>query len=573
MKKLIIILVTVGTAFMSQSCSDYLTKDANVDTTLSYQQIFSDVHYAPGFLDNIYNNIPDGYSRFGGAMLAAACDEAVCSDAGSPIQLFNTNAINSTTNPDDQWGNMYRGIRKCNMFLKELGPDGIITKTNSIPVIENIGPTTVNTRNYYKGQALFLRALFHFELLKRYGNIFYVSKVLDPFDENDLFSGTQLPYNQAVDSIANDCDSAANYMPTTYPDVSYGGRPVSWTALALKSRLLLYAASPLNNPTNDLNKWKRAADASKAIMDSKKYSLVSFNAIFSSLYNTEIIFATKAINRNDIEAFNYPVSYQGKGLMNPTEDLVEAFSMGVTTYKNRFLNYNSSDPYCLNSIKKREDRFKYSIFYNASRLINLSNKKDTIVATYVGGKDGLFSTPTATKTGYYMSKFINTSIDLSKGTTSYRAWVYMRYAEILLNYAEALNEYNNTGTNFTAIVNALNLIRNRANLRPFDTADKALLQDQNEMRKYIKLERRLELAFEEHRFWDLRRWKDAETVLNQPVSGMRITLDGQGNYVYTVFAADSRVFDPKLYWYPIPRAEILKYRSAGKTIVQNPGWE
>ncbi|MDP4237869.1 MAG: RagB/SusD family nutrient uptake outer membrane protein [Bacteroidota bacterium] len=577
MKKRILILMTIGAAFMTQSCSDYLTKDANVDTTLNYQEIFSDVHYAPGFLNNIYNNIPDGYTRFNGAMLAAACDEAVCSNAGSSIQLFNNNAINSSTNPDDQWGNMYRGIRKCNIFLKELASDGIITKTNSIPVVESIstptGPKSVNTRNYYKGQALFLRAYFHFELLKRYGNIFYVSKVLDPFNETELFAGKQLPYSQVVDSIANDCDSAASYMPATYPDVSYSGRPISWTALALKSRLFLYAASPLNNPTNDLAKWKRAVDASKVIIDSKKYSLNSLSSIFTSLYNNEIIFANQAINRNDIEAYNYPVSYQGSGLMNPTEDLVEAFGMGATTFKNRYANYNSSDPYSLNSTKKREDRFRYTVFYNTSRLINLSNPKDTIVATYVGGKDGLFSTPTATKTGYYMSKFIDQSLNLSKGNTSYRAWVNMRYAEILLNYAEALNEYDNTGANFTTIVSTLNLIRNRANLKPLDAADKTLLQDQSQMRAYIKLERRLELAFEEHRFWDLRRWKDAETVLNQTVKGMRITRDDSGNYVYTVFDADTRVFEPKMYWYPIPRTEILKYRSAGKTIVQNPGWE
>jgi starch-binding outer membrane protein, SusD/RagB family len=99
------------------------------------------------------------------------------------------------------------------------------------------------------------------------------------------------------------------------------------------------------------------------------------------------------------------------------------------------------------------------------------------------------------------------------------------------------------------------------------------LRDQVEMRNYIKRERRIELAFEEHRFWDLRRWKDAETVLNKPVKGVRITRDNAGNYIYTTFDVENRSFDPKMYWYPIPRKEILKYRNAGKTIIQNPGWE
>jgi starch-binding outer membrane protein, SusD/RagB family len=563
MKRFIAILVIATAILTATSCSDYLDKDPEVDTNLNYEEIFSDVHYAPGFLNNIYNNIYDGHTRFGGAMLAAACDEAICSNSGSPIHLFNKNAINTTTNPDDVWDAMYNGIRKCNIFLREVEPNGIIAQTNSIPVSKE----GVAVRDYYKGQALFLRAFFHFELLKRYQNIFYINKVLDPFNETELYTFEQLPFHQTVDSIVADLDKASLLMPASYPDESYKGRPISWTPLALKSRVLLYAASPLNNPENDINKWQRAANAAKVIIDSKAYGLVSpFNSIFTTLYNRETIFATRAINRNDIETNNFPVSYQGKGHMNPTEDLMQAFGMTAKTYKRRYEEYNPNDPYSINNTRKREDRFRFTAYYNSFKL------KDTMVWTYVGGKDGLFSTATATKSGYYMSKFIDPSLDLAKNNTSLRPWIYMRYAEILLNYAEALNEADNVA-NFTVISNTLDLLRNRANLRPFDAADKTLLRDQSEMRNYIKQERRLELAFEEHRFWDLRRWKDAETVLNKPVNGMRITKDELGNFTYTVFEAEKRVFDPKLNWYPIPRKEILKYRNAGKTITQNPGWE
>lgn len=563
MKRYLNIYLIALSALIFQSCSDYLTKDENVDTSLNYQEIFSDTHFAPGFLNNIYNNLPDGYTRFGGGMLAAACDEAICSDPNSSIHLFNHNGISTSNNPDDQWLNLYKGIRKCNIFLKEVAPTGIISKSNSIPVLDAKG---VAQRDYYKGQALFLRAFFHFELLKRYGHIFYVSQVINPLDDSQLYSEVQLPYDQAVDSIANDCDSAAKYMPAVYPDVSYNGRPLSLTAIALKSRLFLYAASPLNNPANDLAKWKRAADVSKIIYDSKKYALNGLSSIFTSIYNSEIIFAGSAVNRNDIERYNFPISYQGSGYMNPTENLVEAFGMNAKTYINRLQDYNPADPYSLVNVRKREDKFKYTILYNGATF------KGSNVLTYTGGKDGLFSTPTATKSGYYMNKFIDPTLDLSKANTSLRAWVYIRYTEILLNYAEAMNEYDNVG-NQTTIITVLNLLRNRDNLRPLDTSDKNLLKDQNEMRKYIKLERQLSLAFEEHRFWDLRRWKDAETVLNGPVKGMKIAKDDAGNYTYTVFDADSRIFEPKMYWYPIPRTEILKYRSAGKTIVQNPGWE
>lgn len=562
MKKINILILSLLNILLLPSCSDFLDKDPEVDTKLTYEQIFSDVHFAPGFLNNIYNTVPDGYTRFGGAMLAAACDEAVCSDAGSPVNLLNKSAINATTNPDDVWDNMYRGIRKCNIFLKELQPEGIITLTNSIPVTKE----GVAVRNYYKGQALFLRAYFHFELLKRYQNIFYVNNVIDVYNEDEVFSGVQLTYDQVVDSIVRDCDSATVLMPVAYPDDSYKGRPLNMTPLAFKARVLVYAASPLNNPSNDLAKWKKAADAAKVVIDSKKYALNTLSSIFTLLYNPEIIFAARAYNRNDIEKFNYPVSYQGLGYMNPSEELVQSFGMSAKTYKNRNVDFDPNDPYSIINARKREDRLRYTVYFNSSRL------KDTTVATFVGGKDGLFSSPNATKTGYYMSKFIDPALDMAKGNTSIRGWVHMRYAEILLIYAEALNEYDNVA-NFSAISNSLDLLRNRANLRTFDTADKTLLRNQDEMRNYIKLERKIELAFEEHRFWDLRRWKDAETVLNKPVKGMRITKDASGNFLYTTFEADNRSFESKMYWYPIPRKEILKFRAAGKTIVQNPGWE
>ncbi len=549
-------------AVIHQSCSDFLDKDPLTDTNLTREEIFSDERLAPGFLNAVYNYLPDGYSRFNGAMLAAASDEAVCSNSGSPIHLFNKNAINATTNPDDVWDDMYRGIRACNMFLQELGPDGIITQTNSIPDLKE----GVKVRDYFKGQALFLRAFFHFELLKRYGNIFYVSKVINPFNENELYGGVQTPFHQTVDSIVADLDSAASLMPVAYPDDSYRGRPVRWTPLALKSRLLLYAASPLNNPENDLNKWKRAADAAKVIIDTRRYSLVTLSRIFSEPYNPEILFSSRVENRNDIERFNLPVSFQGSGFMNPTHDLVAEFGMAARTHINRMVDFNVNDPYSLINPRKREDRLRFTVFFNGSRL------KDTVVASFVGGKDGLFSTPTATQTGYYMSKFVDQSLDMSKGNTSLRHWIHIRYAEILLNYAEALNEHDNTA-GFSAIIAELDRLRNRANLRTFDTADRNLLRNKTEMRNYIKRERRIELAFEEHRFWDLRRWKDAETVLNKPVKGMRITRDSSGNFIYTTFDVENRAFDPKMYWYPIPRKEILKYRNAGKTIIQNPGWE
>lgn len=556
-------LCGIGALLVFFSCSDYLDKDVRVATNLDYEEVFKDPYLAPGFLNNAYNHLPDGFNRAGGsALLAAASDEAKHSDAGSSIQLFNNNAVSPSYNPDDVWADMYTGIRKCNIFLKEL--DGLIAEYNSIPE---------TSRDYFRGQALFLRAFFHFELLKRYQNIVYVDTVLDPFNEEEIYAFRQLTFREAVEKIAADCDSAAVLLPDKNTDETKG-RPTKAAPLAIKSRMYLYAASPLNNPENDRSLWEKAEEAAKNIYDSRSaFGLAlqsSYPGVFTTPYNGEIIFATEASNRNDIETANYPISYQGQGYTNPSQDLVDAYVMRATFYANPMNGYDPESPYT-----NREARFAATI------LCNDVTFKETKVESYVGGKDGLFATSTATKTGYYLRKYLVPSINLEKGETARRPWVLYRYAEVILNYAEARNEVLDAPDK--TVHDLMNLIRNRAGLRPFQgNAANPYIQTKDEMREYIKRERRIELAMEEHRFWDLRRWKDAETVLNKPLRGMQIekTADGtdaEGNtvykFVYTPFEVEQRVFDAKFYWYPIPRSEILKYRSKGVELKQNTGWE
>jgi hypothetical protein len=538
--------------FLFASCSDYLDKDSKTDVNLSYEQVFKDPHLAPGFLNDAYSYLPDGFARIGSALLASACDEAEHSDAGSEIRLFNNNAVSVSYNPDDVWNGMYAGIRKCNIFLREL--DGLIAESNSIAESE---------RPNYRGQALFLRAFYHFELLKRYQNIIYVDTVIDPFDEDEAFAFPQLDFHEAVELIAADCDSAKALLPNRIIDESAKGRASKAAPMALKARMLLYAASPLNNPEGDIRLWEKAEAAAKEIYNQRSALGVGLESnyarIFTTPYNSEIIFATKADNRNDIEQANYPISYQGQGLTNPSQNLVDAYAMTGTYYHNPMNGYDPEHPY-----DKREERFQAAILYNGALF------KGSNVETFVGGKDGLFSTSTATKTGYYMKKFLNANINLEKNETAHRPWILFRYAEAVLNYAEARNEVLDNPSDKT-LHDLLNLIRNRAKLRPFRNANE-YIKDKDEMRKYIKRERQVELAFEEHRFWDLRRWQDAETVLNQPVKGMKIEKQ-EDNFTYTLFDAAQHSFDPKLYRYPIPRTEILKYRSKGIELKQNPGWE
>ena len=561
MKNMKYILVIISILIGFAACSDYLDRDPKTDTYLSYEMIFKDVHLAPGFLNNAYTYLPVGFTFYGTAMMASACDEAKHSASGSGIQFFNNNAITTTYNPNNVWASMYAAIRRCNIFLKEL--DGMIDQYNSIPVAD---------RPNYRGQAYFLRAFYHFELLKRYQNIIYVDKVLDSFDEDEIYSLKQSSFADAVKLIAQDCDSATALLPARLIiDGSQNGRPTKAAPMAVKARMYLYAASPLNNPTNDITLWERAEKACQELYDQRTNFglslMTSFTGIFTTPYNSEIIFATQAGNRNDIERNNFPISYQGAGYTNPTQDLADAFAMNSTYYNDPMNGFNPENPY-----NGREDRFSATILYNNAVF------KETPVESFVGGKDGLSSTATATKTGYYMRKFINPAINLDRDETSRRPWILYRYAELILNYAEARNEVLDKPDQL--VHDLLNLIRNRARLRPFRNATE-YIQTKEEMRDYIKKERRVELALEEHRFWDLRRWKDAERVLNQPVKGMRIErvsdgVDGEGNpvykFTYNVFDVEQRYFDPKFYWYPIPKSEVLKYQTKGITLIQNPGW-
>lgn len=537
----IVNLIMLGlSVLVLNSCEDFLDKE--VDTNLTEDKIFSDKHYAPGFLNNIYNDLLTGYTRYDGAMLACGCDEAENSYSGSLVQMFNNGAVNSSLNPDEIWDRMYSGIRKTNIFLEKLNTT--IKETNSIPEKDRPG---------MKGEAYFLRGLFHFELVKRYGRIPYVDKLLTV--EN---AGTvpQINFDEAVERIVNDCDSSFVYLPVSNDDANKG-RAVRASAMALKSRILLYAASPLNNPSNDLVKWERAAQAALTVMNMKGPSLgleSKYEYVFSTPFSKEVLLATQPINTNEFERANFPLSYGGTGHTNPTQALVDAFDTKWGKPITEDANYDPLKPY-----ENRDDRFYAVILYNGAVL------KSRPVETFVGGKDGLQSAPTATKTGYYLKKFVDPSVDLDKGTTVRKPWVIFRFAEAYLNYAEALNE---AAGPVKEVYDAVYELRKRNYVITSRARYPAGLS-QDQMRERLKKERQVELAFEEHRFWDLRRWKDAEVVLNKPAIGMKIVFNpADTTYTYQNFEVENRVFNPRFSWYPIPRKEVLK-----GYVKQNTGWE
>lgn len=523
--------------------------DKDIDTSLSKKDVFSDERFAQGFLNSSYRELINGFNRLDNAMFACACDEAVCSYSGSAVHGFNNGAISAYYNPEeDVFANMYSGIRQVNVFLQEL--DGIIKEAGLIDKDEK----SAATYKRMKGEALFLRAMYHFELAKRFGNVQYVNRVLS---DEDALKVRQLPFNEMVDSIVSDCDKAMLFLENFNTDAAEYGRATRLSAMALKSRALLYKASPLNNPDNDRQLWKDAADAAWEVMEIQKKNTSKLNlssayhTIFTTPYNMEILFATAAENTNAIELYNNPISYGGKGYTNPTQELVDAYEMAIgLPITDPASGYDPENPY-----KGRDPRLDYSIGRNGLKFSGVA------IETYVGGKDGLNKTPTATKTGYYMRKFIDQNINLAKGEQRRRPWIVFRYAEILLNYAEAMNEYLDVPDQ--TVYDAINAVRKRARIK---TLAKGM--SKTDMRTRIWNERRVELAFEEHRFWDVRRWNKGMEYFNVPVHGVKITKADGNTYSYEIFEVETRVYSPNMSYYPLPFSELQKNHN----LKQNEGW-
>jgi putative outer membrane protein, probably involved in nutrient binding len=550
--------MAVGSAFTLCSCNDFL--DREEDSFIDKTATFDSYNRTKQYLTYAYSLLPEGLNRFsGGALLGAATDDACFAIESSNIQQFNNGSWNALSNPDNVWDRYFAGIAKCctllensnhiNLDISRLDPAKRVEYENNLKDIR-----------MWRAEAHFLRAYFNFELLKRYGPIPIIKSTLDI---NKDYSDTPRPtMKEVVEFIANDCDIAADSLELTpWRNMNDAfGRATKGAALALKSRLLLYAASPLYvdfgdideaNKPSDATLWKAAADAAKAVIDLNQYELApAYDDLFKNDFqNKEYIFVRRYPSNSDFEKSNFPISYGGKGGTNPSQNLIDDYEMLDGTA------FDWSDPVkAAHPFENRDERLLATVLMNG---VLFKGKR---IATYPGGADAM-PNPNATKTGYYLRKFLNENVNIQTGGGSDGHVVPLfRLAEIYLNYAEALNEYDPTNPDIAVY---LNKIRERVSLPDVPSG---LTQEQ--MRTLIHHERRVELAFEEHRFWDVRRWKVASSTLGAPVKGVKITQDDAGNFTYSPVQVEQRVFQPKMYWYPIPQSEVLKLHHWE----QNKGW-
>ncbi|BEH00250.1 RagB/SusD family nutrient uptake outer membrane protein [Bacteroides sedimenti] len=532
-----------------------LSEDQAFNPTDSTAKYFTQSFFA------IYAQLPDLHNRISQNYLDAGTDDAVPTIyTNDGVESFRNGRLSPSNTVDglSMWSLCYTGIRRANLFLSKWDAQ---PATNKLPE---------PSRTYMKGEAILLRAYFYFELLKRWDGVPIVYDKV--YNLEDTINVPRSSRNECVDYINAQIDDAMKYLPAA--NVAASSDPMYYrmnkgVALALRSRLALYLASPLYNPTNDLTKWQAAADAAKAVINLNVYSLHTtspgFQTLFVTLKNNEVIMGnviTSSSGSNSVELNNSPCGYytsafRCNGYTSPSQNLVDAFLTinGKTIDKDP--TYNPQDPY-----KNRDPRLKYTVFYNGSTWLKRS------VETFEGGLDKPNRQTAQTQTGYYLRKFMGNNETSSSLASQKRAYNIIRYAEILLNYVEALNEVNKDNPD---IITYMKQIRSRAGITAGSDGRYGLPTTftQSEMREIIRNERRIELAFEEHRFWDIRRWKIAETVMNQPIKGMVITKQADGTFTYATTNVRTQQFDAsKMYWYPIPRNEMV----ANSALTQNIGW-
>ena len=553
MKTKSIILTMAAAALLASSCDKYL--DTGLDINNTSETVATSRSSLWSFANAFYTPIIYGYSVIDSNIFASASDEAQQTSASSNVIYFNKGIVNASVNPLwTYYNNCYEGIRAANFFLDYVadGKGMALLELNRNLITDAVGyARDVASLNHYIAEAHVARAYYYSELIKMFGGVPIVEKTQEQSGGEKVARSS---YDRCVDYIVSEIDAWKDKLAENWnDDNTREGRFTLGAALAIKARTLLYAASPLHNPSGDWDKWNKAAQAAADVINLGTYSLdPDYGAYFrggNSLSSAESIYIVRRAASNTMETNNYPIATSGgKSGVCPTENLVSAYEWTGTP--------DESDPYA-----NRDPRLAASI------VVNGSSWNGRVIAQAAGETDDM-ARANASRTGYYLKKFLTDDLNLTQGATAQHNWVAYRYGEVLLNYAEAVNEAygpSSTPAGFPmSAKQALQMVRNRAGASlPAVTASTV-----DSFRDAVKHERRVELAFEDHRYWDLLRWKDAMTVLNQPVNGVKITRSGAA-YTYTVQKVADRTFNERNYYLPFLRSEIEN--SAG-TLEQNPGY-
>jgi hypothetical protein len=550
-------------------------------TEISEENLWTDPALVQAFVNSRYNQIGHGWTE---SMQSSVVDETELTWLrGCEVTNF------ARITPSDlgrmnggwwgwdnrSWDTKWKNISNCNIFFERI---------DEVPFADE------GLKNRLKGEVRFIRVLEYNDLITRWGGVPLITNSYTIGDIDEIKNQVRASYEDCVKFMVDELDDAAGELPATYSGNDYG-RATSVAALALKSRILLYAASDLMNIdvkmpevgyTNpDSQRWAKAAQAADGAL---KAALVNGYGLYKQLSdpaanyqklfldntsaNTEVIFARMGTASNlgesltSLEQYNFANGFGGWSGNCPLQELVDDYEVVKSGVASRFDWSNSEQ--AANPYVDRDPRFYASILYDGAPW------KDRTLETYWdvddngGGRDSKYGVDNwnASPTGYNMKKFMDESYVGNSWNFSAKNWIWLRTAELYLNKAETLYH---TGDEEGA-KDAVNEIRSRAQMPPITSSGEQLLED-------IKHERRIELAFEEHRYFDVRRWKEGPKYLGRTVHAVTIKKYPDGHKTYEVSPLRSdiggeRLFDDKMYWVPILKSEIDK----NPNLKQNPGY-
>ena len=505
----------------------------------------------------VYN---DEFGTNSAYFLAGATDEAQYALETGAVNNY-VNGGWSAANPYSRtWTKCYTAIADACMYLERLDKADI-TEWQYNPNYEN----WVQQMELFPYELRFLRAYFYFELFRAYGDVPLVTTTLTNEQANTI---TRTPADEIVKFIVDELDAVAPYLPVSYlTEVnSEIGRATRVAAYALKARTLLYAASPLFNPSGDKAKWAKAAEACKFVLDNAAdwgLKLSNYGSLWGhdAFFNAEIIFGLGRGESNSFEMANYPVGIENGSSGNcPSQSFVDQYEYqdGGQTFGQRYPG--SIDLKSVNPYEGLDPRFELTVVKNGDQWpTNGSQQK--VIETFQGGFNAAPKYG-ATPTGYYLKKYVDgvcvTTAD--NQTTRRHTWILMRLGEFYLDYAEAV--FNATGSANDATYgmtanDAINKLRNRSDIQM-----PKFTEDGDAWVARYERERMVELAFENHRFWDVRRWKKGGQYF-KTIQVANISADLQLSR-----STVSRQWDDKYYFYPIPQTELKK----NPNLTQNQGW-
>lgn len=574
------------------SCIDFLDPYPNGDR--SKDDIWEYQDMVQGLIGQCYDNMSRNYNNNEGAYLDCITDNAVQTSTTASLRQLAVGALTTGQDPfRTYWDRDYKSINLVNMFLEDR--KGYNTRFLIVPRLDSL------VRNRLQGEAFALRAWFQWDLLQKFGGkgtdgVMYgfpiVTKPLDYTEEVDLARNT---YDECVQQILADCDSAYKYLPIAHRDflvpnvgdrayagARYWGRMDGITTRAIKAMVYLTWASPRFNPGNDQSRWDNAAKYAKEVMDFK-LTVDNVNKGFNPVdgvnwFNPNfpgIVWSSRYQNSNDaMERMFYPGGFQGNGNMGATQDLVDAFPMknGYPITDSRS-GYDPADPY-----KDRDPRFYSIIFHNDAKAIRAG--KTEVMYTfenYEGGKDEAGASSKNSRTNYHIKKMVFMGLNWSDASINRQphANFFIRWAHMVLTFAEAANQVVGPTDASKYGISAKDAITHLRTRKTYDGANgfesdpylDEVAANKSAFDAFVKNERRIETCFEGFRFYDLQRWSTSLSEINKPVHMAKIIKNADGTFNYSKAEVEKRTLNSA--YLPIPYDEMLRMNK----LIQNEGWD